>query len=298
MTPVINTVPDVLRQSDLRSLPLLGRGKVRDIYAVDDARLLIVQSDRLSAFDVVMNEAIPGKGKVLTDMSHFWFSRLGVANHISGEAPESVVSVDEIEQITGRAMLVKRLNPLPIEAVCRGYLIGSGWKDYQQTGTVCGMTLPSGLRLAEKLPEVIFTPATKAQHGEHDENISFAQMADIIGKNEAEAVRDASFTIYREAALYAESKGVIIADTKFEFAFDEAGELILIDEVLTPDSSRFWPVDSWRPGENPQSFDKQPLRDWLEGITWDKKPPPPTIPADVISATAKRYFDIRERLLR
>ena len=290
MTPVINTAADVLRQSDLRGLSLLARGKVRDIYAVDDARLLIVQSDRISAFDVVMDEAIPGKGAVLTDMSRFWFSRLGIANHLVNETPESVVAADECEQITGRAMLVKRLNPLPIEAVCRGYLIGSGWKDYQQTGSVCGITLPSGLRLAEKLPEVVFTPATKAQHGEHDENISFVQMANIIGKNEAEVVRDASFTIYREAAQYAKSKGVIIADTKFEFAFDEDGELILIDEVLTPDSSRFWPADSWRPGENPQSFDKQPLRDWLEKITWNKKPPPPTMPADVIAATAKRYL--------
>ena len=239
MTPVINTAADVLRQSDLRGLSLLARGKVRDIYAVDDARLLIVQSDRISAFDVVMDEAIPGKGAVLTDMSRFWFSRLGIANHLVNETPESVVAADECEQITGRAMLVKRLNPLPIEAVCRGYLIGSGWKDYQQTGSVCGITLPSGLRLAEKLPEVVFTPATKAQHGEHDENISFVQMANIIGKNEAEVVRDASFTIYREAAQYAKSKGVIIADTKFEFAFDEDGELILIDEVLTPDSLVF-----------------------------------------------------------
>ena len=270
---------------------------MRDIYAVDDRRLLIVQSDRISAFDVVMNESIPGKGAVLTDMSYFWFSRLGVTNHILKEAPETVVAADDIEQISGRAMLVKRLEPLPIEAVCRGYLIGSGWKDYQQTGAVCGIALPSGLQLAEKLPEVIFTPATKAQQGEHDENISFAQMADIIGKAEAEKVRDASFEIYQQAAKYAETKGIIIADTKFEFAFDDDGSLVLIDEVLTPDSSRFWPADSWRAGENPQSFDKQPLRNWLEETSWDKKPPPPTMPAEVINATAKRYRDIRERLL-
>lgn len=291
---------NALLQSDLRSLPLVGRGKVRDIYAVGDDRLLIVQSDRISAFDVVLNEPVPNKGAVLTEMSFFWFRKLAgvVANHLSEGDPESVVAEDERAQISGRAMLVRKLKPLPIEAVCRGYLIGSGWKDYRETGAVCGISLPSGLRLAEKLPETIFTPATKAEQGAHDENISYAKMADIVGAETAARVRDTTLAIYAAAAEYAAARGVIIADTKFEFALDENGELILIDEVLTPDSSRFWPADSWRPGENPQSYDKQIARDFLAEQGWNKQPPPPALPDEVLQKTAARYAEIRDKLLR
>lgn len=282
----------------LRSLPFLRSGKVRDIYAVGDDRLLIVQSDRISAFDVILDETVPDKGKILTEMSLFWFSRFPqFANHLTSDAPESAVSdPDDRAAIAGRAMLVRRLEPLPIEAVCRGYLIGSGWKDYQQTGAVCGEKLPAGLRLAEKLPEVLFTPATKAPEGEHDENISYAEMARIVGEETAAKVREVTLSLYRDAAAHAAERGVIIADTKFEFALDESGELVLIDEVLTPDSSRFWPADSWRPGENPESYDKQHVRDWLETTSWNKQPPPPTVPAEVISATASRYREISEKL--
>lgn len=289
----------LLHTSDLQSLPLIGRGKVRDLYAVDDERLLIVQSDRISAFDVVMNEAIPGKGAVLTEMSLFWFARFGalVAHHLCDGAPESVVADDEQSQVAGRAMLVRRLKPLPIEAVCRGYLIGSGWKDYRATQSVCGIALPAGLRMAEKLPETLFTPATKAEQGEHDENISFAQMADIVGRDTALRVKTASIQLFESAADYALTKGFIIADTKFEFALDDDGELVLIDEVMTPDSSRFWPKDAWAAGQNPPSFDKQYLRDWLETEHWDKAPPPPPIPQDVIDNTAAKYAEIRNRLL-
>lgn len=291
---------NALLQSDLRSLPLVGRGKVRDIYAVGDDRLLIVQSDRISAFDVVLNEPVPNKGAVLTEMSFFWFRKLAgvVANHLSEGDPESVVAEDERAQISGRAMLVRKLKPLPIEAVCRGYLIGSGWKDYRETGAVCGISLPAGLRLAEKLPETIFTPATKAEQGAHDENISYAKMADIVGAETAARVRDTTLAIYAAAAEYAAARGVIIADTKFEFALDENGELILIDEVLTPDSSRFWPADSWRPGENPQSYDKQIARDFLAEQKWNKQPPPPALPQEVLQKTAARYAEIRDKLLR
>ena len=245
-----------LLKSELHSLPLVGRGKVRDIYDAGGGRLLIVQSDRISAFDVVMNEPVPGKGAVLTAMSHFWFNKFSnlIKNHLSGEPPESAAAEGEREQIAGRAMLVKKYKPLPVEAVCRGYLIGSGWKDYQKTGAVCGIKLPAGLQKAEKLPETIFTPATKAEQGAHDENISYAQMADIVGVQTAEKIRAATLAIYETAAEYARARGIIIADTKFEFALDDGGELVLIDEVLTPDSSRFWPADSWRPGENPESF--------------------------------------------
>lgn len=287
-------------QSNLHSLPRIGRGKVRDIYAVGDDRLLIVQSDRISAFDVVLNEPVPGKGAVLTEMSFFWFQKLAAmcANHLTGDAPESVVSDAERAQIAGRAMLVRKLKPLPIEAVCRGYLIGSGWKDYQNTGAVCGISLPSGLRLAEKLPETLFTPATKAAQGEHDENISFAQMADIVGAETAARVRDATLALYAAAAAHAAARGILIADTKLEFALDDDGELILIDEVFTPDSSRFWPADSWSPGENPQSYDKQITRDWLETTDWNKRPPPPAIPPEVLDKTAARYAEIRDKLLR
>lgn len=284
----------------LASLPFVRSGKVRDIYAADEQRLLIVQSDRISAFDVILNETVPDKGKILTEMSFFWFAKFShIANHLTGEAPESVLSDPaDVAAVAGRAMLVRKLQPLPIEAVCRGYIIGSGWKEYLAGGEVCGMKLPAGLRLAEKLPETLFTPATKAPEGEHDENISYAKMADIVGAETAAKVRDASLALYNGAAEYAARRGVIIADTKFEFALDDGGELVLIDEVLTPDSSRFWPADEWRAGENPTSFDKQHVRDWLETVVWDKKPPPPAVPAEVISATARRYKEISERLTK
>lgn len=288
-----------LWRSDISSLALLGRGKVRDLYAVDDNRLLIVQSDRISAFDVIMNEPVPGKGAVLTAMSFFWFSQLSgiVRNHLLAEAPESVVADNERTQVAGRAMLVRRLRPLPIEAVCRGYLIGSGWKDYQKTGAVCGIKLPPGLLLAGKLPETIFTPATKAPQGEHDENISYAQMADLIGAETAARVREVTLALFAAAAEHARQRGIIIADSKFEFALDEDGELVLIDEVLTPDSSRFWPADSWCPGQNPASYDKQIVRDWLETQPWDKSPPPPQIPPAVLAKATARYGEIRDKLL-
>ena len=289
-----------LLQSDLHSLPLVGRGKVRDIYAVGEDRLLIVQSDRISAFDIVMNEPVPNKGAVLTEMSFFWFRKFAnmIANHLTDDEPESVVAADERAQIAGRAMLVRKLNPLPIEAVCRGYLIGSGWKDYKNSGAVCGIPLPAGLRLAERLPETIYTPATKAEQGAHDENISYEQTANIVGAETAAKVRDATLQIYAAAAEYAAAREIIIADTKFEFALDEDGELILIDEVLTPDSSRFWPAESWQPGENPESFDKQIARDWLETQSWNKQPPPPAIPEEILQRTSARYAEIRDKLLR
>ena len=288
-----------LLQSRLQTLPLVGRGKVRDIYAVGDSHLLIVQTDRISAFDVVMEQPVPGKGAVLTAMSFFWFEQLAgmVKNHLSGRPPESAVGDNEKSQVAGRAMLVKKYRPLPIEAVCRGYLIGSGWKDYRATGKVCGIPLPSGLQLAAKLPEVIFTPATKAEEGEHDENISYEQMANIVGAETAEKIRETTLAVYARAAGHAAERGIIIADTKLEFALDDDGELVLIDEVFTPDSSRFWPADSWSPGKNPESFDKQIVRDWLETQAWDKSPPPPVIPDEVLRKTADRYLSIQQRLL-
>lgn len=289
-----------LHTSNLKSLPLISRGKVRDIYAVGDDRLLIVQSDRISAFDVVMDQAVPDKGAVLTEMSFFWFDKLRdiVANHLCGDDPASVVSDDDDgAQIAGRAMLVQRYQPLPIEAVCRGYLIGSGWKDYRASGSVCGIALPSGLRLAEKLPATIFTPATKAAQGEHDENISYEQMAELIGDELARQVREVTLALYETAAAMAAKKGIIIADTKFEFAADDSGQLVLIDEVLTPDSSRFWRAEQWRAGENPLSFDKQYMRDWLETTDWNKKAPPPTLPETVLNETAEKYREIRDLLL-
>ena len=291
--------PPALLHSTLHSLPLLARGKVRDNYAVGDDRLLMVASDRISAFDVVMGEPIPGKGALLTRMALFWFDHLAhiVPNHLTGQAPENVVSPDEVAQVQGRSMLVRRLRPLPIEAVVRGYLAGSGWKEYGQTGTVCGVALPSGLGNAARLPEPIFTPATKAEAGAHDENIRFDQAAALIGPALAERVREVSLRLYTEAAAYALARGIVIADTKFEFGLDEAGTLVLMDEVLTPDSSRFWPLDGWaeaaREGRNPPSFDKQYLRDWLEqaqvgGRPWDKQAPAPALPAEVVQATAER----------
>ncbi|MCR5866465.1 phosphoribosylaminoimidazolesuccinocarboxamide synthase [Aquincola sp. J276] len=293
-----------LHTSSITSLPLLARGKVRDNYAVGDDRLLMVASDRLSAFDVIMGEPIPGKGELLTRMALFWFERLKdiVPNHLTGEAPESVVSPEEVPQVQGRSMLVKRLTPLPIEAVVRGYLAGSGWAEYQKTGEVCGVKLPAGLKNASRLPEPIFTPATKAEMGTHDENISFEKMIDVIGRDRAEAVRRVAIQLYTEAAAYALTKGIIIADTKFEFGLDEHGTLTLMDEVLTPDSSRYWPVESYAEGINPPSYDKQFVRDWLEqaqvdGQPWGKTAPAPALPADVVARTADKYQEAYRRLV-
>ena len=286
-----------LFESSIKSLPRLGKGKVRDIYAVGDDKMLIVASDRLSAFDVVLPDPIPDKGRVLNEMANFWFDRLGhvVPNQLTGIDPESVVSNEEKPQVRGRAVVVKKLKPLPIEAVVRGYIIGSGWKDYQKSEKICGIELPKGLRQAEKLPEPIFTPATKAAEG-HDENIRFAQVEELIGKPLAAKVRDVAIRLYKEAADYAGTRGIIIADTKFEFGLDAKGNLVLIDEVLTADSSRFWPADSYRVGVSPPSFDKQYVRDYLESLTWDKTPPAPKLPQDVIARTSQKYRDALERL--
>jgi phosphoribosylaminoimidazole-succinocarboxamide synthase len=287
-----------LYESNIKSLPFLGRGKVRDMYGVGDDRLLIVTTDRLSAFDVVLPDPIPGKGEVLNEMSNFWFRKLEhiVPNHLNGAAPESVIrGSDESAQVKGRAVVVKKLKPLPIEAVVRGYLIGSGWKDYQRTGAVCGIPLPKGLKQADKLPEVIFTPATKAEAGAHDENISFDQVEKLIGEKLAARVRDVSIRLYREAAEYARARGIIIADTKFEFGTDAGGNLVLIDEALTADSSRFWPADEYRPGISPPSFDKQYVRDYLETLDWKKTPPAPRLPPEVVARTSEKY---REALFR
>ena len=289
----------VVYESSLHSLPLVSRGKVRDNYAVGADRLLIVTTDRLSAFDVVLGEPIPDKGRVLNQMALFWFDRLAgiVPNHLTGEPPESVVAPDEVEQVRGRSMLVRRLEPILVEAVVRGYLIGSGWKDYQATGAVCGIGLPAGLRMAEKLPEPIFTPAAKAAVGEHDENIDFDEMARRIGRDLAERIRDISLRLYAEASAHAASRGIIIADTKFEFGLDADGALVLMDEVLTADSSRFWPADEYRVGISPPSFDKQFVRDWLESVPgWDKRAPAPALPPEVVERTAAKYREALRRL--
>ena len=288
-----------LQQSNIGSLPFLHRGKVRDIYAVGDDKLLVVQTDRLSAFDVILPNPIPGKGEVLTSMSNFWLNKLQhvIPNHLTGIDPESVVSTDaDRAQVRGRAFVAKKLKPLPIEAIVRGYLVGSGWKDYQKTGKVCGIALPAGLREAEKLPEPLFTPSTKAAVGDHDENISFAQTVELLGEARAKEVRDATLALYVEAANYAATKGIIIADTKFEFGVDEAGKMYLIDEALTPDSSRFWPADEYRVGSNPPSFDKQFVRDWLESSGWNKKAPAPDVPEEVLKKTADKYREVLVRL--
>jgi phosphoribosylaminoimidazole-succinocarboxamide synthase len=296
------TTPALL-QSSLHSLPLLARGKVRDNYAVGDDRILMVASDRLSAFDVVMGEPIPGKGALLTQMALFWFGKLEgvVPNHLTGDAPESVVAPDEVDQVRERSMLVKRLKGLPIEAVVRGYLAGSGWKEYQESRSVCGVKLPDGLKNASKLPQPIFTPATKAEMGEHDENISFERTCEIIGADLAAKVRDTAIALYEKAAAFALTKGIIIADTKFEFGLDADGTLTLMDEVLTPDSSRYWPVEGYAEGINPPSYDKQFVRDWLEqavvdGGPWNKRAPAPALPADVIARTAAKYQEAFDRL--
>ena len=287
-----------LHTSTLTSLPLLARGKVRDNYAVGMDRLLMVASDRLSAFDVIMGEPIPGKGALLTQMALFWFDKLGslCPNHLTCEAPESVVSAADLPQVRGRSMLVKRLKPIPVEAVVRGYLAGSGWKEYQESQSVCGVKLPAGLKNASKLPEPIFTPAAKAEMGEHDENINYEQVVKIVGPELASQIRDLSIAIYKAAAAIALTKGIIIADTKFEFGLDDQGTLTLMDEVLTPDSSRFWPAESYVEGSNPPSFDKQFVRDWLETQTWDKTPPAPRLPADVVAKTAAKYQEAWQRL--
>ena len=296
-----------LHTSLLTSLPLLARGKVRDNYAVGDDRILMVASDRLSAFDVIMGEPIPGKGALLTQMALFWFDKLGPKGlnlcpiHLTGDAPESVVTPAEVPQVEGRSMLVKRLKPLPVEAVVRGYLAGSGWKEYQENQAVCGVALPAGLKNASKLPVPIYTPAAKAAVGDHDENITFEQTVDMIGLDLATRIRDISIALYVAASEIAATKGIIIADTKFEFGLDNDGTLMLMDEVLTPDSSRFWPAESYQEGTNPPSYDKQFVRDWLEqaqvdGKPWSKTPPAPRVPNEIIAKTAAKYQEALTRL--
>lgn len=288
-----------LLQSSLKSLPLMNQGKVRDIYDVDADKMLIITTDRLSAFDVILPTPIPGKGAVLTQIANFWFDKLShiIPNHLTGIAPEAVVQdVAEHGQLGERAIVVKKLKPLPIEAVARGYLVGSGWKEYRQSGTVCGIALPAGLQEASKLPQPIFTPSTKAELGTHDENITFEQTAALVGAKLAAQVRDTAIALYQAAAAYALTRGIIIADTKFEFGLDAAGTLYLIDEALTPDSSRFWPADQYQVGSNPPSFDKQYVRDWLEASGWNKQAPGPELPAEVAAATSEKYREALRRL--
>ncbi len=297
MSPADDQQP--LFESHLRTLPLTYRGKVRDLYAVGESHLLLVATDRISAFDVVMPTPIPSKGMLLTQISNFWFQRFArrVRNHLA-ELPLESLGLDagELELLEGRAVVARRLRGLPVEAIVRGYLIGSGWKDYQRDGAICGIELPRGLRLAEQLPEPVFTPSTKAAQGEHDQNIDFDQVVDLVGWNTAEQVRELSLQIYSEAAAYARERGIIIADTKLEFGLDENGEVVLMDEVLTPDSSRFWPAAEWSPGANPPSFDKQFVRDYLETLDWNKRAPGPTLPADIVERTAKKYREAVHRL--
>ena len=283
----------------IQSLQLFHQGKVRDTYVVDDEHFLMVTSDRISAFDVIMNEAVESKGKILSQVSNFWFHKTKsiIKNHLTDIPPESVVKDHEIPLIKDRSVVVKRLQPLPVEAIVRGYLIGSGWKDYQSSGSVSGITLPKNLQQAEKLAEPIFTPSTKAAVGDHDENISFDQMANVIGEDRAKNIKDKSIEIYNFARDYALDRGIIIADTKFEFGLDDQGDLILMDEILTPDSSRFWDADLYKIGISPQSFDKQFLRDWLESIDWNKQPPPPPLPSDVIEMTKQKYQHVQHLLL-
>ena len=280
------------------SLKKIYSGKVRDLYEIDDKRMLMVATDRLSAFDVILNEPIPDKGKILTAISNFWFDKLKdlVPNHFTGDKVEDVVPAVELPLVEGRAVVAKRLKPVAVEAIVRGYLVGSGWKEYQKSGTVCGIALPAGLKEAAKLPQPIFTPSTKAAVGDHDENISFEQCEAIIGKELAAKVRDTSIALYSAAVEYAATRGIIIADTKFEFGLDENGTLTLMDEALTPDSSRFWPADSYAEGTNPPSFDKQFVRDWLESTGWNKQPPAPSVPAEVAQKTADKYREALTRL--
>lgn len=287
-----------LFETRIQSLPLVSKGKVRDIYAVGDDKLLLVTTDRLSAFDVILPTPIPGKGEVLTSVTQFWFNKLAhvIPNQLTGIDPETVVAENERDQVRGRALVVKKLKPLPVEAIVRGYLVGSGWKEYQQSGSVCGIPLPVGLRQADRLPQSLFTPSTKAEIGQHDENISLARCEELLGKELAAKVRDASLALYTQAAEYALTRGIIIADTKFEFGLDESGRLHLIDEVMTPDSSRFWPADLYRPGANPPSFDKQYVRDWLEASGWNKQAPGPKLPEDVVMRTSGKYREALTRL--
>ncbi len=287
-----------LYQSSIKSLPLLARGKVRDMYAVGDDKLLIVASDRISAFDVILDDPIPGKGQVLKELTDFWLEKLAhiLPNHSTGVKPEEVVTAEERDQVVGRAVVVKRLKPIMVEAVARGYLIGSGWKDYQQSGAVCGIALPAGLKQAGKLPQPIFTPAAKAEVGLHDENVDFDHVIKEVGREMAERIREVTLRLYSEAATFAATKGIMIADTKFEFGLDAHGTLHLMDEVLTPDSSRFWPADGYKEGMSPPSFDKQFVRDWLETQDWGKTPPAPRLPADVIAKTAAKYREALDRL--
>lgn len=282
-----------LMKTNIKSLPFLHSGKVRDIYAVGDDKMLVVQTDRLSAFDVIMEDPIPEKGKILTAMSNFWFKKFGdlMPNHMTDIDPETLVAPEERDQVRGRAIVVKKFKPLPIEAIVRGYIIGTGWKDYQKTGAVCGIKLPEGLKEAQKLPEVIFTPSTKAEIGDHDENISFEKMKEIVGADVAEKVRELAVSLYKAAADYAATKGIIIADTKFEFGLDDEGKVHLIDEILTPDSSRFWPAASYEVGMSPPSFDKQYVRDWLSSQPWNKKAPAPRLPEEVSSRTTEKYSE-------
>jgi phosphoribosylaminoimidazole-succinocarboxamide synthase len=294
-----------LYASSIKSLPLISKGKVRDVYALGDDKLLMITTDRLSAFDVVMGQPIPEKGIVLNQMANFWFSKLAnvIPNHLTGIDPESVVLADEVDQVKGRAVVAKRLKPILVEAVVRGYLAGSGWKDYKETGKVCGITLPAGLENAQKLPEPIFTPAAKAEAGEHDENISFDKVIEMIGEKLAKQIREVSIDLYKAASEYAATRGIIIADTKFEFGLDDAGQLVLMDEILTADSSRFWPAETYYVGSNPPSYDKQFVRDWLEtamvdGKLWPKTAPAPALPADVIDKTAEKYREALNRLTK
>ena len=291
-------MPQPLLETSIKSLKRIHQGKVRDIYAIDDKTMLLISSDRLSAFDVILPTGIANKGAMLTQMANFWFEKLKhvVPNHLTGIAPESVVAKDEIEQVKGRAVVVKRLKALPIEAVVRGYIVGGGWKEYQQTGTICSIPLPAGLQLAQQLPQPIFTPSSKAAVGEHDENISIAQVEALIGKDMTAQVQKVAIALYTEAAKYALTKGIIIADTKFEFGLDEHGVLHVMDEVLTPDSSRFWPAESYAVGKNPPSYDKQYVRDWLESIHWNKAPPAPALPDDVAQRTSEKYLEAFEKL--
>ena len=287
-----------LSKTNIPSLKQIYSGKVRDVYAVDDDKLLLVATDRISAFDVILSDPIPGKGKVLTALTNFWFEKLKdvIPNHLTGIDPESVVKPEEADQVRGRAVVSKRLKPILIECVARGYIIGGGWKDYCATGSVCGVKLPAGLRQAEKLPEPIFTPAAKAEVGTHDENISFDRVVELYGERVATTIRDTTLKLYKEAADYALTKGIIIADTKFEFGMDDEGTIYLMDEVLTPDSSRFWPADDYEVGTSPKSFDKQFIRDWLETQPWDKTPPAPKVPEDIIEKTADKYREALRRL--
>jgi len=287
-----------LIEASIKSLPLLHKGKVRDIYEVDDKHLLIITTDRLSAFDVVMSEPIPFKGFVLTQMANFWFNKLSyvVANHLSGITPESVVAENEVIQVKNRAIVARKLRALPIEAIVRGYLSGSGWKDYQKTQSVCGIKLPQGLKESAKLPEPIFTPSSKEAVGKHDENISYEECEARVGKEVASRIQEISIKLYQEASTFALTKGIIIADTKFEFGLDDENHLVLIDEILTPDSSRFWPLDNYREGASQPSFDKQFIRDWLENSGWNKTPPPPSLQEDIITKTSQKYLEAFKKL--